>query len=109
MTQVNIPQTPQQEIQRPPRAKRHTWSPAEELELAELYGTVPAANLASRYGVSDQQLRDKASHMGITNRGFRGRPRTTRPEPETVEQTTTFGTQTVTTTETARIITHVMR
>jgi transposase-like protein len=109
VTQVNRTPPQQQESQRPPRAKRHTWSPAEELELAELYGTVPAANLASRYGVSDQQLRDKASHMGITNRGFRGRPRTTRPEPETVEQTTHFGKQTVTTTEAARIITHVMR
>ncbi len=109
MTQVHRTPRPQQESQRPPRAKRHRWSPAEELELAELYGTVPATTLASRYGVSDQQLRDKASHMGITNRGFRGRPRTTRPGPETVKQTTTFGEQTVTTTETARIITHVMR
>lgn len=109
MTQTNRQQTPQQESQRPPRAKRHTWSPAEELELAELYGTVPATTLASQFGVSDQQLRDKASHMGITHRGFRGRPRTTRTEPETVKQTTTFGEQTVTTTATARIITHVMR
>jgi len=109
VTQTNRQQTPQQESQRPPRARRHKWLPAEELELAELYGTVPAATLASRYEVSDQQLRDKASHMGITNHGFRGRPKTTRPEPETVKQTTTFGEQTVTTTETARIITHVMR
>jgi hypothetical protein len=79
------------------------------LELDALYGTVPATTLASRYGVSDQQLRDKASHMGITHRGFRGRPRATKPEPETVEQQTLYGKQTVTTTETARIITHIMR
>ncbi len=93
----------------PNQKKYKRWTAEEERELCCLYGTIPATKLAARFGVSPAKLRDKASHMGITNRGFRGRPRTTRQKPETVEQTTTFGTQTVTTTETARIITHVMR
>lgn len=100
-----------QESKRPPRARRKTWSSAEEEELAELYGTVPADTLAKRYGVSGKRLRDKASHMGITNKTLRGRPKNKPPETalHTEEHDTQYGKQTIAATAAARIITHIMR
>ncbi len=111
MTTATKTQTSIQESNRPPRARRKTWSSAEEEDLAELYGTVPADTLAKRYGVSGQRLRDKASHMGITNKALRGRPKNKPPEtaPQTEEYDTRYGKQTISATAAARIITHIMR
>ncbi len=111
MVTVKHPQPSHQESKRPPRARRKTWTPAEEDELATLYGTATAETLADRYGVSAQCMRNKESHMGITNKTPRGRPKNkpTDAGPLPEEQTTLFGKQTVITGNAARIITHIMR
>lgn len=77
--------------------------------MTEIYATGNLPELAERFGVSMQQLRDKASHMGLRReKGTKTSPDDNEPEPYT-EQRTLFGKQTIHHQPGGRVITHTMR
>ena len=77
--------------------------------MTEIYATWNLPELAERFGVSMQQLRDKASHMGLRReKGTKTSPDDNEPEPDT-EQRTFFGKQTIHHQPGGRVITHTMR
>ena len=85
------------------------WSNAELDAMTEIYATGNLPELAERFGVSMQQLRDKASHMGLRReKGTKTSPDDNEPEPDT-EQRTFFGKQTIHHQPGGRVITHTMR
>lgn len=85
------------------------WSDAELDAMTEIYATGNLPELAERFGVSMQQLRDKASHMGLRReKGTKTSPDDNEPEPDT-EQRTFFGKQTIHHQPGGRVITHTMR
>ena len=85
------------------------WSNAELDAMTEIYATGNLPELAERFGVSMQQLRDKASHMGLRReKGTKTSPDDNEPEPDT-EQRTFFGKQTIHHRPGGRVITHTMR
>ena len=85
------------------------WSDAETEEMIHSYATGSLQELAERFGVSMQQLRDKASHMGLRReKGTKTSPGDNEPEPDT-EQRTFFGKQTIHHRPGGRVITHTMR
>ena len=85
------------------------WSNAELDAMTEIYATGNLPELAERFGVSMQQLRDKASHMGLRReKGTKNSPGDSKPEPDT-KQRTFFGTQTIHHQPGGRVITHTMR
>ena len=85
------------------------WSDAATEELIHSYATGSLQELAERFGVSMQQLRDKASHMGLRReKGTKTSPDDNEPEPDT-EQRTFFGKQTIHHQPGGRVITHTMR
>ena len=60
------------------------WSNAELDAMTEIYATGNLPELAERFGVSMQQLRDKASHMGLRReKGTKTSPDDNEPEPDT--------------------------
>ena len=92
-----------------PRRPYKAWSEAELDEMMESYATGNLPELAERFGVSMQQLRDKASHMGLRReKGTKNSPGDNEPEPDT-EQRTFFGKQTIHHQPGGRVITHTMR
>ncbi len=92
-----------------PRRPYKVWSDAELDAMTEIYATGNLPELAERFGVSMQQLRDKASHMGLRReKGTKTRPDDTEPQPYT-EQRTFFGKQTIHHRPGGRVITHTMR
>ena len=85
------------------------WSDAELDAMTESYATGNLPELAERFGVSMQQLRDKASHMGLRReKGTKTSPDDNEPEPDP-EQRTFFGKQTIHHQPGGRVITHTMR
>ena len=85
------------------------WSEEDLDEMTESYATGNLPELAERFGVSMQQLRDKASHMGLRReKGTKTSPDDNEPEPDT-EQRTFFGKQTIHHQPGGRVITHTMR
>lgn len=85
------------------------WSDAELDAMTESYATGNLPELAERFCVSMQQLRDKASHMGLRReKGTKTSPGDSEPEPDT-EQRTFFGKQTIHHQPGGRVITHTMR
>lgn len=85
------------------------WSDAETEEMIHSYATGSLQEIAERFGVSVQQLRNKASHMGL-KRATGTNKNKVESEPETeTEQRTFFGKQTIHLRPGGRVITHTMR
>lgn len=97
------------------RTSRHQykrWNSAEIDELRDLYGTTPATELATRYGVSPQQLRAKASDLGLANQRVKARNRATQQaveEAKECKQRTAHGEQIIIAQPGCRVIIHTMR
>ncbi len=97
---------------RPPRHQYKRWNSAEIDELRDLYGTTPATELATRYGVSPQKLRAKASDLGLANQRVKARNRAAQQaveEAKECKQRTAHGEQRITAQPGYRVITHTMR
>ncbi len=99
----------------PIRTARHQykrWNSAEIDELRDLYGTTPATELATRYGVSPQQLRAKASDLGLANQRVKARNRAAQQAVEAekeCKQRTAHGEQRISEHPCFRVINHTMR
>ena len=97
------------------RTSRHQykrWNSAEIDELRDLYGTTPATELATRYGVSPQQLRAKASDLGLANQRVKARNRAAQQsveEAKECKQRTAHGEQRIIAQPGCRVIIHTMR
>jgi len=112
MTTATKTQTSHKKRKIPPKVIRKTWTSAEVSELGELYGTITTTELATRYGVSPQQVREKASALGLANQRVKARNRAAQQaaeEAKECKQRTAHGEQRITEHQFFRVITHTIR
>ena len=88
------------------------WSEAQLDEMMESYATGNLPELAERYGVSPQQLRAKASDLGLANQRVKARNRAAQQaveEAKECKQRTAHGEQRIIAQPGCRVIIHTMR